>query len=334
MKESIRRSQREHAATLAATVRRTMEQQGGRQSMPAAAPSPEPKRHSLLVAGGILGLVAAVTVAAMVIRQPSFTGTTAADTVATLEVLQGPALAGIGEAGSLILAGTVLDTTTGFDTTTDSRVALRLSSGTAVRLDSDTRLEVASASVLRLERGAVYIDAAAIGTAVEVRTSLGVVRDIGTQFEVRLSGETEEDSALRIRVREGAIEFEGEGNRPAEQAGAGEQLALRGDGTLTRDTISVFGPEWDWVQSLVKIPDTDGRPLAEFLGWASREGGWTLAYVDTATEEMASVEKTYGDVRDLTLKQAMETVLQSSNLESEINNGVFLVRPSGGQGTH
>src|SRR2546427_815740 len=83
----------------------------------------------------------------------------------------------------------------------DGRAALRLDAGPSVRLDAGSDLRLVSAHVLELRRGAVYVDTGArspngsAATAsgaegpaspIEIRTSLGRVRDVGTQFEVRL----------------------------------------------------------------------------------------------------------------------------------------------------
>ncbi|HSF44150.1 MAG TPA: FecR family protein, partial [Thermoanaerobaculia bacterium] len=72
------------------------------------------------------------------------------------------------------------------------RASLRLPDGTVVRLDEDTRVRLASAVALELERGAIYADTES-GT-LEVRTPLGTVRDIGTRFAVRLA-----EPALRVQ---------------------------------------------------------------------------------------------------------------------------------------
>lgn len=247
MKESVRRYRKEHAATLAASVRRTLEQ----ESAPTPAGEPRgPSSGGGMKAAGLAALLATALVGFVLLRPSPEAPALAAAPVGVFELARGAVelvTASAGRASSLsdlgegdpIPAGTVIDTGTA-----PGRAAVRLAGGASVRLDSDSRVEVASASVLRLERGALYIDAAAVGDAVEVRTTLGVVRDIGTQFEVRLMGRAAGpgDGALRVRVREGAVTLERDGS--VEEAGAGEELALAGDGTLTRGAVPVYGPEW------------------------------------------------------------------------------------------
>ena len=84
----------------------------------------------------------------------------------------------------------------------------RLAQAQAAELDVGTEIGLASARVLDLRRGAVYVDtgaapsqdsaATADGAAIEISTPLGRVREVGTQFEVRLL-----DGALDVSVREG-----------------------------------------------------------------------------------------------------------------------------------
>jgi len=89
-------------------------------------------------------------------------------------------------------------------TGSDGRFALRLGSGHSVRLDRSTRVRLLGQELLALDRGTVYVDSgfgASVRDGLVVRTPLGVVQEIGTQFEVRL----ETDDTARIRLREGAV---------------------------------------------------------------------------------------------------------------------------------
>ena len=83
-------------------------------------------------------------------------------------------------------------------------VALRLAGTQSVRLHAGSRLRLVDGSVLDLLEGAVYVDSALKGQALQIRTPLGNVREIGTQFEVRLDDDL---AALRVRVREGQVEL-------------------------------------------------------------------------------------------------------------------------------
>src|SRR5712691_3592529 len=104
--------------------------------------------------------------------------------------------------GRVAGAGSALAAGIGLTTGPDGRAALRLNGGPSVRLDSATDLRLISACVLDLRHGAVYVDtvsrsseseaargsgssdAAGVTSLIEIRTALGLVRDVGTQFEV------------------------------------------------------------------------------------------------------------------------------------------------------
>ena len=104
---------------------------------------------------------------------------------------------------------------------------LRLPGGSAVWVDRGSALRVTAVDVVVLDGGAVYIDSR--GTAsLEIRTPLGVVRDVGTKFEVRLTA-----AALRVRVRDGAVLVRRD--QQQHDAGPGDEMLLgghrRGDAT-------------------------------------------------------------------------------------------------------
>ncbi len=258
------------------------------------------------------------------------------DPVATLEIVRGsvgvlPASAQAGSslltlaAGQPIHAGTVIETASAG--AAGGRAAVRLAGGQSMRLDAETRVRLDSSSRLVLERGALYVDSAARGS-VEVRTALGMVRDIGTQFEVRLlAGPDGEEPSLRVRVRQGSVVLERDGE--THHAGLGEELRVDRDGALARATVPVHGPQWDWVLDTAPAPDIADQPLAAFLDWVSREGGWDVRYADDETARLASTTILHGDVRDLTLTEASSMVLGSSGMSYRVVDGTFLVEPKG-----
>ena len=76
----------------------------------------------------------------------------------------------------------------GVDTTSGGLAALRLAGGASVRVDRGTRLRLLSDDTLALDEGTIYVDSGDSRGArsLEVRTAVGIARDIGTRFEVRL----------------------------------------------------------------------------------------------------------------------------------------------------
>ncbi len=217
-----------------------------------------------------------------------------------------------------IVAGAVIETQAA-PSSIPSRAAIRMAGGPSIRLDIGTRVRVESSSALVLERGAVYVDSEG-ESAVEVRTTLGVVRDVGTQFEVRMLDE----GSLRVRVREGRIVLSRD--EAAHEAGAGVELRMDGDGTLTRGTSSIYGSDWDWVLETAPVPDLAGRPLREVLDWVVREGGWTLQFADEDVEDLAStVTILQGDAEDLTPTEVASMVLKGSDLSYRLDEGELFV---------
>jgi len=227
-------------------------------------------------------------------------------------------------AGEVIRAGAVIETGAASEGA-PNRAAIRLDGGESIRLDSDTRVRFGSNSSVVLERGAVYFDSSSdpAGAGIEVRTTFGVVRDIGTQFEVRLVENTEAEGSLRVRVREGSIDLESNGE--SHRATVGEELRLDSRGALTRGPSPVHGSHWDWVVETAPAPDVTGQPLQVFLDWLAREGGWAVRFADPATAEVASSTILHGDVRSLTPLQASSMVLRGSGLDYRLEEGVLVI---------
>lgn len=247
-------------------------------------------------------------------------------TVATIETLSGtvrPMVApesGVAPSSSLQV-GDAVQEGSGVDTTGGGRAALRLASGVLVRVDRDSRLRVVSQAALVLDEGTIYVDSGRGASALEVRTKLGVARDIGTRFEVRLGR-----SALRVRVRDGRVQLT-EG-RQSHDAKAGDELTLDEKGSLVRRTVPVYGIDWDWAAALARPFELEGRTLREFLDWIAGENGWQIRFADAAVEKKASTAILHGSIRGLTPRDALAAVLPTSGVEHQLDNGVLIVRLS------
>ncbi len=209
----------------------------------------------------------------------------------------------------------------GVDTTSGGLAALRLGSGASVRVDRGTRLRLMSDGAMVLDEGAVYVDSGDGPAArpLEVRTRLGVARDIGTRFEVRLDG-----SSLRVRVRDGLVRLSQ--SRESHEASPGDELTLDGDGAVVRRTVPVHGPEWDWAAALARPFDLEGRSLRDFLNWIAEENGWQLQYADGAVEEKAVTTILHGSIQGLTPDEALSAVLPASGVGYLLEDGVLRIR--------
>lgn len=262
-------------------------------------------------------------------------GAEAPAVVARVERVTGPVRLAAAEgaprelaAGDPVPAGATVETG-GAELGPRGRVSLRLASGATVRLDAETRLRLASAQGLELDLGAVYVDTGTAepgGVALEVRTPLGEARDVGTQFTVRAEGG--EHGTVRVQVRDGAVELAR--GRSIYRAGPGDELVIRGDGSVERREVSRYGRDWEWVIAAAPLFELEGRTLRELLDWVSRETGWRVLFEDDALAASADGIVLHGSLGDLRADQAAFTVLPGAGLEAELGGGVLVVRRSTG----
>lgn len=246
--------------------------------------------------------------------------------VAIVELTEGDVRSDAGDGVRLsevsrIEVGTRVDTHG--SATQPARIALRMESGHSVRLDQDSSVVFGPNRELELLKGGVYIDSGAQGAvdSLVVRTSLGTVQEIGTQYEVRI--ETGPADALRVRVREGRISLRTSSESHA--AERGEELKLRADGAVERRSVAPYDPEWSWVVSTAPSFDIEDRTLESFLEWASRETGLEVEFGDPSLAHSATIESVYLPVAGLTPGQALEAVLPASNLDYRIQDGRLLI---------
>lgn len=195
---------------------------------------------------------------------------------------------------------------------------LRLPGGAVMSIDRGSALTLAARDVVTLDRGAVYIDSGG-EAGLEVRTALGVVRDVGTQFEVRVTA-----ARLRVRVRDGAVQIQRD--RQRHQGRPGDELVLDATGRLTRHTVPVDGPAWSWTASGPPPFELEGRSLREFLDWVVGESGWQLRFADAAAEDKARTTTLHGSIQGLTPEQALAAVLPTSGVEHRLEGRVLSIR--------
>jgi len=204
-----------------------------------------------------------------------------------------------------------------------SRISLRLAAG-SVRVDDESRLRLISSTALELSGGEVYAATDPVrgepSPALEVRTPLGTARDVGTQFTVAVLGPAAD--ALRVRVREGAVAVERDGER--HRAAAGEELVVARDGRVARREIATHGDPWAWV--LDAAPPFTGRTLADLLAWVQRETGWRVRYEEPGLAVEAEGIVLYGGVGDLRPDEAAQAILPGAGLEGQVADGVLTVR--------
>lgn len=223
--------------------------------------------------------------------------------------------------GSPVAAGSRLDT----GAATPGRLTLLMRGGASVRLDAATQVRLASATMVELERGAVYVDtgvAPARAEDVAVRAGNVLFRPAGTQFQVRVGGRD-----AKLQVREGRVAV----NRGTESvvAAAGEEIVVSDDGRVLRRPGTVSGPDWAWVGESAPVFAIEGVKLREFLGWIGRETGWRVELADREAAAVADSCVLHGSIEHLTLADSPGVVLSSCGLGHRVSNGTLVVFVAG-----
>jgi ferric-dicitrate binding protein FerR (iron transport regulator) len=242
------------------------------------------------------------------------TGSAPAAVVASVERVRGDAQIG-GAAptiGAAVTSAVRIDTHSG-------QVALRLADGGSLRLASQTRVTFAAAGRATLDAGTLYFDSENGAAPVEVRTPLGTVRDIGTQFVARLAGER-----LDVAVRDGRVAIDR--GSSAVDVVAGERVSVTsGSSAPRRERSPSFGADWNWAERLAPRFDTDGRRLIDFLQWVEAQTGRTLEFPDPNTEQAARDAVQHGSIDGEPL-QMLGDVLKSNDLGYSLEGDRIVIR--------
>ena len=205
------------------------------------------------------------------------------------------------------------------ETENQGGAAIRYFDGPSVRVSAGTALTLDSTSRLTLIRGTIYIDSdPKQGThSLAVATELGTVRHVGTQFEVRIR-----PGSLDVRVREGEVSIERRTERLS--ATAGEGLLVRENHPVERRRIAPFDPDWAWVTTMAAPFTLEGATVPAFLQWVSREEGLQWEYADAAARRVADRAVLHGSIDGLTPAEALLAVLPAAGLTAK-RQGVRLI---------
>ena len=221
-----------------------------------------------------------------------------------------------------VVAGDDVSTGRRFETRGDSsRLGFRLTSGTSVRLDAETAVEWHQADSVELLRGAIYVDSDdPLAPPLEIATTFGTVREIGTQFVVRV-----DETRLVVGVRDGRVEISPAGETHdggvRREIGSGERLVL-GSGEIVVESMSSTDEDWVWVESVAPSFDPAGRSVADFLDWYERQTGEQIRYADSGLGEKVAATPSGGGLADLGPRSALDGVLKSAGLTSDLVDGV------------
>ena len=199
-------------------------------------------------------------------------------------------------------------------TAADGRAALRLANGVELRLDSRTLVALDDSDHATLGKGAVYVDSGAPGGAPSanfvLETPAGDVRHLGTQYEARITGD-----GLQVGVREGRVEVRSPSGDVV--ADAGERVTLAG-GQVARATLAPTDADWNWVAGVTPPFSIEGRSVEAFLVWAARETGRTIVYTSGEAARQSRSVTLRGTVAGLTPDEAVQAVLSTTSLQTEI----------------
>ena len=182
---------------------------------------------------------------------------------------------------------------------------LTLENGLEMRLDSDTEVEFLALNRLYLHSGAIYADAPGDASLI-VETAMGVARDIGTRFEVRLRDATR----WSVQVREGKVlmhdKFAGQAT-----ARAGERVSVDSNG-FERKPVGSADASWRWTYEATQPLAIDGESLRTYLVWWGREMGLQIDFAKPIDAAIAHQTLLHGDLEGMSMEEGFAAVLTSS----------------------
>lgn len=280
------------------------------------------RRWTLMI--GVPALAAAATLAiAVALRPPPVASPVnpivvarVAASTAAVQLRQGSARRTIA-AGDVVHAGWILDTPAGVVAT------LALEGGGELRQDGGTSVRWAGPREIALDRGRVYVDSGGHpGASIVIATFAGIVRDVGTRFEVQISGDE-----VRVRVRDGAVRFESSSG--SHEASAGHELVAAEGRPVTDRMVRTFGPDWDWILQATPFR-LQGSTLAQFLAWVEAEGGRQVQFRPARLRDEVAGTVLFGSVKGLSTDGALEATLPAVGLVFRLDDSRVIVERAGG----
>jgi ferric-dicitrate binding protein FerR (iron transport regulator) len=205
--------------------------------------------------------------------------------------------------------------------TREGRVALTFGDSLSLRIDRHTRLRFDGRDQVTLLAGALYVDSGGINAvpALRIVTPVGVVRHVGTQFQVQVSGEM-----TRVRVREGRVLLTRESGAPTDIA-AGDELRIAGNDVQWQRGLPSYGADWEWSAGIAPALEIESRPLAEFVTWMAREHGWQVQYRDQALQPQTHDIRLHGSLDRLDSAAMLERVALVTGVPLTAREGVLWV---------
>jgi len=211
--------------------------------------------------------------------------------------------------------GTTINANTSIVTGNDSRIALRMSGGQSLRIDTSSHVTLLSSDHLSLEAGAIYIDTtyAAEEKPILVSTPLGTAQDIGTQFQVRVTG-----LMLVVGVRQGLVKV----SRPEQESlsiNKGQYIELNPGGESKEHVLQPNDPNWDWIETVAPEFAIQNASLEQYLQWYAHENGVDLVWADKVSAVNARKTLLTGSIAGSSLHEGLLLVKQIAPFEHQLS---------------
>ncbi|MHB1869840.1 MAG: FecR family protein [Steroidobacteraceae bacterium] len=230
---------------------------------------------------------------------------------ATLLAVRGNVTVTVAHDRALIAAGSRLPFGTTVRTARNGFVLMTVADE-SMRVGPGSSMRIGSGGHVRLTDGRIYVetsDSRESAPPLIVETPFGRVSHLGTQFQVVVDRQ-----GMAVSVRSGHVRVK-DASGQAQRLSAGQGVDVQRGGGVQRLSVSPYGPEWAWANSLVPDLPIDGRPLSDFLSWYAREMGVKLVLLGPGTATAVKHTVLSGSVAGMTPDQALDAVMASTRFE-------------------
>jgi len=203
-------------------------------------------------------------------------------------------------------------------TMSDAGLTLELRGVATVRIDQATEARLDSRSALWLERGRVYVDSTVGPDPISIQTRVGSLDDLGTRFEVSLSGST-----LRVRVRDGQVRVRNRAG--AIEIGRGEAAQIEAAAAPSRSVAPPYGPTWGWLRRFTAPPAGGSVSVRGLVAWYAAEEGYRVRYDSAESARGAAEVAVHGDVAALPRDRLLELALAATTFQVRFEGDVIVV---------
>lgn len=191
----------------------------------------------------------------------------------------------------------------------NSFASINMNNGLNVRISENSQIELLAIDEVTANSGIVFVNTQSSlnpGNVITISTPFGEVKDIGTQFQVKIT-----PIDWQIQVREGQVEI----NDGAEQhfASKNERIAISADDSVQVTEISSDDASWEWTQEVSSAFDLEGSRLSEFLNWVGIETGKEIEYQSEIARISAHLTILHGSVEGLKPIDSLATVLMTTD---------------------